>query len=757
MLCFFAGSLWTLHHGYTLKAPFNELPTAYFSNQPVMATLKVTSIIDVQEKSEKATKPSLRFYAQVYSINETVLQNPFYIRLTWTNPSLIIKQGNKLNLRIKIKPAHSLANIGSFDYKSWLLTKDVIASAYVTKSISHEIINDESSLRQRWYDHYQEHFLKHYADESTELIPLILALVFGERSQFNDVHWQVLKDTGTQHLIAISGLHIGLVMAIAYGVLSVLVRVLPLRLLPLLQRSNLSHFNIQPILLFISFCVALGYGHLANLSIPTLRALTMIAVVLAIKLLGYRFSVTRTLLLCVVGVLIIQPLSVLSASFWLSFFALVIIFFTLWRFNTLVRVRRKWLRYVLSLVVLQLTLTLLMMPMTVFLFGQVSQVSLLANLVAVPVVSLVLMPVLLGSVLMMLFNESIALMLVDIGITVLAPLWQFLVTVGEYNQSAQVNPLSMFNLDEHFLFVFLVFLILLYGLMHVKLRIKFKAQLSAALVLAFCSSAFVKGQQEQWQMTVLDVGQGLAIVIIKHGRAIIYDTGAYYPSGFNMADSVILPYLHSQHIKNIDIAFISHDDNDHAGGLLTLANKVAIEQLVINAPSDMVKRAYQQAEFSQCLRGMRWQWQGLTISALHPSAENGDKNDDSCVISISDSQHSVLLTGDISRKIEVQLVNSMPATSKGIEYDVLVAPHHGSKTSSSKAFINWVKPKYTVFSAGFMNRWHMPNKEVLGRYQQANIRTLNTAEDGMVEFVFKPSKLEINTFRTDIKPYWFAN
>jgi len=594
-------------------------------------------------------------------------------------------------------------------------------------------------------------------NESTELIPLIQALVFGERSQFNDAHWQVLKSTGTQHLIAISGLHIGLVMAIAYSVLSVFIRILPLRLLPLWQRSNLSYVNVLPLILLISLCIALGYGHLANLSIPTLRALTMIAVVLAIKLLGYRFSVTRTLLLCVVGVLIIQPLSMLSASFWLSFFALVIIFFTLWRFNSLVRIRRKWLRYVLSLIVLQLTLTLLMMPMTVFLFGHVPLVSLPANLVAVPVVSLVLMPVLLGSVLTMFFNEYIALMLVDIGMSVLVPLWKFLVTIGEYNQSAQVNQASMFNLDDHFLFVFLAFLILLYGLIQVKLKLKFKVQLSVALLLAFGHSAFLKSQQEQWRMSVLDVGQGLAIVIIKHGRAIIYDTGAYYPSGFNMADSVILPYLHSQQVKNIDIAFISHDDNDHAGGLLTLANKVAIKQLVMNAPSDKVERAFQQAEFSPCLRGMGWQWQGLTISALHPSTENGDKNDDSCVISISDSQHNVLLTGDISRKTEVQLVNSLPATSRVTEYDVLLVPHHGSKTSSSKIFINWVKPKYAVFSAGFMNRWHMPNKEVLGRYQQANIRTLNTAQDGMVEFTFTPSTLEMNTFRTDIKPYWFAN
>jgi len=396
MLCFLAGALWTLHHGHSLKASLNESQPSHFANQAVMATIKVTSIIDTH--STAPDKKTMRFYGLVSSINNRVLQSPVELRLTWSEPTWQIKQGNELNLSIKIKPAHSLANIGSFDYQSWLLTKNVIASAYVTKSKKHQILNTETSLRQRWYDRYQQHFSRQITIKGVDkaLPPLIQALVFGERSQFTSLHWQVLKNTGTQHLIAISGLHIGLVMAIAYGLLSVLLRILPLQLLSLQLRIQISQLNVQPVLLLASFCVALGYGHLANLSIPTLRALTMILVVIAIKLSGYSFSVTRAVLLCVVGVLIVQPLSMLSASFWLSFSALIIIFFTLWRFNSLVHIRQKWLRYLVSLIVLQLTLTLLMMPLTVFLFGQTSQVSLLANLIAVPVVSLVLMPILLS-------------------------------------------------------------------------------------------------------------------------------------------------------------------------------------------------------------------------------------------------------------------------------------------------------------------------------------------------------------------------
>jgi competence protein ComEC len=288
---------------------------------------------------------------------------------------------------------------------------------------------------------------------------------------------------------------------------------------------------------------------------------------------------------------------------------------------------------------------------------------------------------------------------------------------------------------------------------------KFIAGLSL-LMLAIFINFFSVREDKSWQVSVLDVGHGLAIVIEKNNHVFIYDTGASYPSGFNMADAAILPYLAHQGYQSIDGVIISHNDNDHAGGLRHLRAKIPIERVIANDSKLNPD--------SECLSGQNFSWQGLEFEVLSPMQAHGDKNDDSCVVIISDGIHRVLLPGDISVKQERRLLSVASIRNK-LSSDLLIVPHHGSKSSSSRQFLTAVSPHYAVFSAGYLNRWHMPTDKISARYNAFNITTFNTAELGMVTFKFSPKytrkqaakavkkNIEVSNYSQDMRPYWFVN
>jgi competence protein ComEC len=205
---------------------------------------------------------------------------------------------------------------------------------------------------------------------------------------------------------------------------------------------------------------------------------------------------------------------------------------------------------------------------------------------------------------------------------------------------------------------------------------------------------------------------------------------------------------------------LSHADNDHAGGLSFIdkqvaLNKVSVDQIKYNQSSKITKE-YSFAKTGSCKQGDDFIWQGLTFSVLWPVTIQENENDNSCVINISDGKYNVLLTGDISRKVE-KLLTANPEIAKKLKADVIIAPHHGSKTSSSSRFIKAVSPDAVIFSAGFLNRWHMPNKAVLKRYEEFNVTPYSTADQGMIQIKIEEQGLEIQSYREHIKPYWFAN
>ena len=341
----------------------------------------VKSSVEVIQKSSTRS----RFNILVNQLNDIKLTKPFLMRLSWKKPNIIVQQGQLLQLNVKFKPAHGLANLGGFSYQTWLRNKEILATGYVIKNTQNKIVNENISIRQQLFNEYLSLLPEH------QVSPLLLALGFGDRSQLNATKtanlWQVLQSTGTGHLIAISGLHIGLVATASYFLVMLLIRFLPLSFT--VQSPNLHSFNVRYVAIAVSFIAALIYAYLAGFSLPTLRAVIMLMLYWLTRILAIKISIWRWLLITLFIITVSTPFSLFSASFWLSVYAVTIIFLTLWRFKPYLSRGNKFWRFIKGLVVIQLSLTILLLPITALFFGQVSVVAIMANMIAVPWMSFV--------------------------------------------------------------------------------------------------------------------------------------------------------------------------------------------------------------------------------------------------------------------------------------------------------------------------------------------------------------------------------
>lgn len=774
-------------HLHTLETKPQKLQGQVLSLQLLDITSGSDKAGDERHSQSQTEKPQqesrLRFNLQVSHINSKKLQQPLTVRLSWKNPSLKIQQGQVIQVLAKLKPAHGLGNLGGFSYQTWLNSHAIAATGYVIKHQLNTLITKQRSTRQYFFNGYAKLLPEH------QLAPLLLALGFGSRAQLtlaeHEPLWQVLQHTGTSHLIAISGLHIGLVATASYFMVMLVIRLIPLFMLS--RYNGIQGINSRYLAIFISMLVALLYAYLAGFSLPTLRALLMLSLYWCFRLVAIKISIKRWLLLTLFIMLLIAPFSLLSASFWLSFYAVSIIFLSLWRFKTLINTGKPFWCFIKGLVVIQLCLTLMLWPISAIFFQQISLLALVANIVAVPWMSFISIPLCLLSVLCSTILPSLASALITLCLTSLQYLWQYLTFLAE-------QPWAILQLNSQHSQLFFGFGIGLLYLLFLFPRLLFTGQSRKAMGLA---SLFVLSialgqvlnayyqprhvndyvgkntgkdsdtateqhlmlnhrrteiQHEiNWQLVVFDVGQGLSVLLQKDQHAILYDTGAAYESGFTMVEAVVLPYLQHQGINSLDKVIISHNDNDHAGGLTRLEDAIAITELIFNRDNTLLGNSVGTQQ--TCQQGKSFQWYELHITMLWPKEDKSKENDDSCVLLISDNQHKVLLTGDISQQVEAQLINQYPQ----LRADILLAPHHGSKTSSSNAFISQLNPLYAIFSSGYLNRWHMPVAEVVGRYQALQINLLNSAESGQIRFNFSSQGINVQTYHDDFWPFWFAN
>ncbi|GAA5129930.1 DNA internalization-related competence protein ComEC/Rec2 [Thalassotalea piscium] len=729
----------------------NQLNSSMLAYQEVLVHGEVNTIPACEAQR-------CRFNFIAHQLNSQVLKQPISIRLSWDSPTQQLQQGQHWQFFVKFKPAHGLANEGGFSYQTWLRRYNIHATGYVRKNKKHQLISNVINHRQQQFSTFKAVLPSH------NLSAIIQALTFGERSSLNKDHWQILQHTQIQHLIAISGLHIGIVGGFSYFLILAIIRAFPLhKLMSRFTYSNqqtavtlgkLLNRNIRIFALLFSAGCAGYYAYLAGFSVPTLRALVMIYLFLFFRLMAINISVLSWLALSLFIIVLLMPMSLISMSFWLSIYAVVCIFFIIWRFNKLFSYHQKekdtlfayLFKKCRQLLYLQVMLTLLMLPLATLLSGQVSFVAVLANLVAVPLVSIIILPLSIFALLISTISTVLAIFVIDIVLVILSWLWQYLTFLAEL-------PWAVVNLSHtHWCFIFIAVVCIIFSFVITPKQRKWMA-LPLILIVANISVLGFKSKSE-WTVKVMDVGHGLAVIVEKNQRILLYDTGASYPSGFSMAESVLLPYFQENGVQQLDWLIISHDDNDHAGGFIELHEQLLISNLMTNDKAINASH--------RCIAGNSYQWQQLTLDIVSPGEIKGADNDDSCVVRISDQHNSVLLTGDISQKVEKLLVSKLQANSKDITDSylaskVLVAPHHGSKTSSSTAFIKAIAPDYAVFSAGFLNHWRMPANTVVERYQKLNVNVLNTADSGMITFQMRSKGIEVSRYRFDDWPYWFAN
>jgi competence protein ComEC len=649
-----------------------------------------------------------------------------HVKLSWYYPSQPIKAGQRWLLKIRLKRPHGMLNPGGFDYEQWLFSMRIDATGYVRCKQDCQQLSDDRTLRtwiqQQRHSLYLE--LQRYLEKSP-VSGLITGMTLGIRDDINPEQWEVLRNTGTAHLMAISGLHIGLIAGLAFWILKRFTAWL-----------GIKRWSPQQIAAIGAMGCALGYALLAGLSVPTQRALIMLSIIFGGVLLQTSIRAFHLLALTAVVVVMINPLAVLSAGFWLSFGAVAVIsLLLLGRFQTLGYWQATW--------AIGWRVALGLSPLLLLFFGSVSVLAPIANLIAVPVVSIVVVPASLLGVVLSSVSESLAAVAFELASSVLtAVMW--------YLERLSALPFSTLSAPRPAIWVILASsagVLLLLSPKGIPGR-----WLGIIMLLPAVFPRIADVAHGTARITVLDVGQGLSSVIETAHHTLVFDTGIRLSPKFDMGSSVLVPYLRSRAIKQVDTLVLSHTDADHIGGAQSLLAALPVIHEISSYPQQVPGRS-----IKFCEPGKQWQWDGVKFIVLAPlSPYFNDGNNNSCVIQVIAGNHRLLLTGDIESAAESRLVEEY---GESLASNVLVAPHHGSKTSSSSSFLDAVQPDLVLIAAGYRNQYGFPHRNVIKRYQSNNISTFNTAHSGALSVTIGEHRgfdglLSVSKYRHQSKRYW---
>jgi competence protein ComEC len=671
-------------------------------------------------------KPGQRISRFVFLANTLVLDMGkqrvnWKLRLKWygkERPSL--RAGQKWALSVKLKRPHGTANPGGFDYERWLFANRFNATGYVRQPSTARLILQapvfsKDGVRQSIAESIDRALSTHPGKG------IIQALAIGDRGQMSDVDWQLLTRTGTNHLVAISGLHIGLVSGFFYWLVLSGVRRVP-RLC--LLRPGQDYAAIAALM------AALVYAALAGFSIPTQRAVIMISVFMLAMLLRRRIASYDTLCLAMLLVLLHDPLAVLAPGFWLSFAAVTVIIAAVRGQLLHAGIIREWSR-------VQWAISIALLPLLVMLFGRISLVAPLANMVAIPWVSFISVPLVLIAMLLSGFGLEIFWGLAGLSIQGLSVVLESMAT---WEYAGLVLPAAP---------IWTVFPAIAGTAIYLLPRGLPGRWLGLLGVLPMLLIRPPGPAPGELIIDVLDVGQGLSIMARTHTHTLVYDTGPAYGAGFDAGRAVLLPYLQSLGVNRLDTLVISHGDRDHNGGTLSLLNGLPVTRVLAGQPAEVAGQA------EQCEAGQQWHWDGVHFELLSPymgSTATESDNNLSCVLKISTQHASLLIPGDIEADRERKL---LAHDSQRLAADILIAPHHGSRSSSSQAFIAAVSPEYVVYSVGYRNRYRFPNPQVVRRY--GAIPGYETPRTGKLQFHLSDTGIATEVWRSQHRKYWYTD
>jgi len=609
---------------------------------------------------------------------------PKRIRVAWYGGPPV-QGGERWRVAVNLKRPHGLVNPQSFDYEAWLLAQRIGATGTIK---SGQRLSPATGLGS-WRDSLRQHLL---AVSAFEREGAIAALVLGDGSGLSAGDWRLLQHTGTVHLMVISGQHIALLAGFLYGLVALLARL----------GAWPRRWPWLPCACALALSGALVYGMLAGFEVPVRRACVMVALVLLWRMRFRHLGPWWPLLLALLVVLLLEPLASLQPGFWLSFSAVAVLALV---FGGRLGVWGWWS----GLTRAQWTMAIGLLPMMLILGLPVSSSGPLANLVAVPWVGLVVVPLaLLGTLLLpvpvvgesLLWLAGGALYLLFELLGVIAallpawlpsnlPLWAWLLAAAGA-----------------------LLLLLPAG---VPLRLPGLALLLPALLLP--TQHLHDGRADVW---VLDVGQGLAVLVRTREHSLLYDAGPRF-GDFDTGERIVLPSLRALNLRQLDLMLLSHADNDHAGGAAAIKAGMPVARVISGEPQRLARALGAEA----CESGQSWQWNDVIFRLWQwQGASSGNQR--SCVLQVEACGERLLLTGDIDAQAERALMQAdFPLASRW-----LLAPHHGSRTSSSQAFIDAVGAQHVLITRSRHNAFGHPHPQVLERYRAAGVEVHDTALRG---------------------------
>ena len=645
-------------------------------------------------------------------------------------------------IKLRLKSPEEIANLSVYDYQKFSLSQGIDALATMNKNSTVErIYEGKPSFIDVLINSANIRLSKTVADLSH--VGLIKALVIGQRSEIISSNKYLLRRMGVSHLLAISGMHIGVAVLITSSMTYLFLMLVP---------KITTRYPRMMIVVFTSLPLALFYSLISGFSVPTQRALWMFIIINVVVVLRRRVSRINILFLLAVILLTFNPLLILSSAFCLSFFATFVLLYFYngqqYRTNnkdTTVTTARLMATYSFdffkAILIVQCIL-FLTMPVILSLYaGQISLLSPLANIIAVPVVTLFSVPIGLLGLIVNYFSTDLSATLFNWMNISLDLLMLCFNSINEWSLSMKTNYFQWVRyLEKQSLFYFIVLMVsILIILTRPLMPGWIPAFICLVLTMNSLNSSFEDAPNKlganDINITQFYVGQGLSVFIETSNNTILYDTGPKV-SGMPAVSTILLPYTTRRGISQLDHVIISHGDDDHSSGINFLNEYFKVERWWLGGS------AYQKFDINnskRCFVGQQFTADNLSLSFLHPSEQSNSQrseNDSSCVLLTlinKDPEAAILLTGDISKRVEKNLLQLL----KLPKMYMMSAPHHGSKTSSSKKFIQALDPDYVLISAGYLSRYKHPNKTVVRRYKSNLTQIIRSDQLGTVQFRYR--------------------
>ncbi|WP_421131496.1 DNA internalization-related competence protein ComEC/Rec2 [Alteromonas sp. A079] len=712
-----AGIIWMASLGYFYQSwqltPMNIQQDVIIKGQ----VIRGGCITDIQTTDTLETGHAYRYDISASHLQNKPLEKRVLISVYAYEPSLCFHNGDTVAAVVKLKPAYGRLNPYDVNAQKLYLSKGVVAVGYIKKHTS-KVVKHAHSVRYKIASYIQQMGLTNQA--------WFLALLLGERSEFTADDWSLLQRTGTAHVFSISGMHLAIVAAAVMGVSGVVIL--------MIQSFLAAHrpiSNARYVVLYVVLSSAFFYVLLSGGALPVFRAFILLFIACMLTYFARVWRVAHIGVVMTTACIVIMPFSVYQSSFYLSLSAVMAIWFLTWRFQL---GNKPWY---LSLLYIQLGLSLMLSAITLCWFGQVSLVGVFVNLIILPIVTLALPLVFITCLLGYVLSDTL------VG--------SWLSTMLQYSDEGFSLVLSLLHwvsgfsnavISAHFSIVqtaCFVVIFVISVLPYWRGKYSCVGMLTGALCISFIAIPYPR---ERWYLHVFDVGQGTAMVITKGHRAIVVDTGPSYNGNAPIVTHVIPNVLRQYGVRTVDHVVLSHSDNDHAGGREALTQWLA-------------RMHYTPEWYSPsngCEQGKRIRWEGLTMAFLWPPKGNHiDSNNTSCVLQISDGNNVLLLPGDIERSAEYALLQN----EKTMLADVLVAPHHGSGTSSTNVWVKRVQPYTVIYTQGFENRWKFPNEKVYKRYKLHGAKQYLSSEQGYIRVEFSQNGHITTGMRSDILQRWY--